>query len=532
MTYVVVVADSMDEQGLDLLRQEPDFEVVTTVGDPDRLPEAMQRAHALLVRSATQVTEELIMNAPSLRVVGRAGIGVDNIDIEAATRRGIAVVNAPGANTVSAAEHAIAILLALVRRVPWAVRSMREGKWDRNLFRGTELRGKVLGLIGLGRIGAHVAGIARAFGMEVLACDPFLSPEQAKRHNVTLSELDSLLQRADVVSLHVPLTDDTRHILNAERLALLRPTAVVINTARGGLIDIAALLEALRENRLAGAALDVFEQEPLAEDSPLRWENKVLLTPHLAASTDEAQIRVSVEICRTVLAALRTGDVGGAVNVPGVSSVVLVRARAQMELARRLAQLAAVLAGSPVRAIEVDYGGHDEEAPRPVMIAAIEGVLRGAGVGPVTLVNARMLAEERDITVHRRVGRPNPGFETTVAVTVESADDRATVLGGVRAGDTDGRIIRIEGLEVDIPTSGHLLMLRNSDGPDVTDRVQEVLGEVGVTVGSYRESAERNGGAVLAAVTVDVAPAQEVLERIEALAGVTDVRLVRLGDPD
>ena len=530
MTYVVVVADSMDEQGLELLRRESDFEVVSTVDDPDRLPEEMRRAHALLVRSATQVTEELIMNAPSLRVVGRAGIGVDNIDVEAATRRGIAVANAPGANTVSAAEHAFALLLALVRHVPRAAKSMREGRWDRKQFGGTELRGKVLGLIGLGRIGAHVAGIARAFGMDVLAFDPFLSPEEAKRHDVSLSELDALLDRADVVSLHAPMTDDTRHILNAARLARLKPTAVVINTARGGLIDIAALLHALEKDELAGAALDVFEHEPLAEDSPLRWADKVLLTPHLAASTSEAQVRVSVEICRTVLAALRTGDVGGAINVPGVSSAVLVRARAQMDLARRVAHLAAVLAGAPVRAIDVDYGGHDEEAPRPVMIAAIEGVLRCAGVGPVSLVNARMLAEEREISVHRRVGRPSSGFETTVAVTVETDDDKATVLGGVRSGDTDGRIISIEGLEVDIPTSGHLLMLKNSNGADVTGRVQEVLDEVGVTVGSYRESTEQNGGAVLAAVTIDAVPDQQALDRIEGLDGVTDVRFVRFGD--
>jgi D-3-phosphoglycerate dehydrogenase len=347
---------------------------------------------------------------------------------------------------------------------------------------------------------------------------------------VELSELEPLLKRADVVSLHAPITDDTRHLLNAERLALLQPTAVVINTARGALIDIDALLEALEKDQLAGAALDVFEHEPLAEDSPLRLAEKVLLTPHLAASTNEAQVRVSVEICRTVLAALRTGDVGGAINVPGVSSAVLVRARAQMDLARRVAHLAAVLVGTPVRAIDVDYGGFDEEAPRPVMIAAVEGVLRCAGVGPVSLVNARMLAEEREISVHRRVGRPSPGFETTVAVTVETDDDKATVLGGARPGDTDGRIISIEGLEVDIPTSGHLLMLRNSNGPDVAGQVQEVLDEVGVTVGSYRESTDADGGAVLAAVTVDAAPDQEALDRIEGLVGVTDVRFVRLGD--
>jgi D-3-phosphoglycerate dehydrogenase len=320
VSYKVVIADRISDAGLELLQRSPELEIVSTVGAPERLKGEMEAAHALIVRSETQVTEDLMAAAPQLVLVARAGIGVDNIDVDAATRRGVAVVNAPGANTVSAAEQTFALLLALLRRVTLAVQSMRSGGWDRKRFIGTELDGKTLSAFGLGRIGQRVARIARAFGMEVLACDPYVSRELAAELGVSLTTLEDALQRADVVSLHMPLTEDTRRMINAERLALMKPTAVLVNTARGGLVDEEALVQAVESGRVAGAALDVFDKEPLPADSPLRSSDKIVITPHLAASTAEAQERVATEICEVVRQSLLTGNVVRAVNLERIAS--------------------------------------------------------------------------------------------------------------------------------------------------------------------------------------------------------------------
>lgn len=529
MSYVVVVADRIAEPGLQLLRQEPALEVVTTSGQPARLAEAVSRAHAIIVRSDTTVTDELMARAPSLRVIARAGTGVDNVDLLAATRRGIAVLNAPGANTVSAAEHTFALLLAFLRKVPLAAASMRSGDWDRKRFAGTELRGKTMGIVGLGRIGAHVAGLARAFGMKVAAHDPYLPETRAQELRVELLPLDQLLGHADVVSLHLPLTDETRHLLNEERLALLKPTAVVVNTARGALVDETALLQALEAGQLAGAALDVFECEPLPSDSPLRRCDRVLLTPHLAASTSEAQDRVAQEICAAVREALVNGLVGDAVNLPGVSSEVLSRLSAVLDLARRVGRLAAGIAHGRVRSVEVSYGGDDDAAPRPTMLAAVEGVLSAMAVGPVSMVNAVVLAEERGMAIGRRAGHAVAGFETTVGVTLGVAERTVTVVGAL-IGERGGRVTRIDDFVVDIPAEGHVVVLRNRDVPGVIGRVGTLLGEADINIASYHQSRlERPGSAALAAIVVDQVPGPPVRE---ALAGLPDVLEVRFATLD
>jgi len=314
MTYVVVVADDIAESGLSLLRGTAELEVVTTAGRPDLLDESVGRAHGLIVRSDTTVGRERLARAPELRVIGRAGTGVDNIDVDAATKHGIAVLAAPGANTISAAEHTIALLLALFHRIPDAVASMRDGAWDRKRFGGREVSGKRLGVVGVGRIGGRVAEIARALGMTIVAYDPFLPAARAAELGVEPMPLDDLLREADVVSLHLPLTDATHHLIDRDRLAVMKPEAVLVNAARGGLVDHEALLEALESGRLGGAALDVFEVEPLPMDSPLRRSDRLLVTPHLGASTAEAQARAAEEICGAVRDFLVWGAVRGAVN--------------------------------------------------------------------------------------------------------------------------------------------------------------------------------------------------------------------------
>jgi D-3-phosphoglycerate dehydrogenase len=314
MTWVVVVADKVDEGGLALLGKNPELSVVKAIKDPAKLKASLPGAHALLVRSETKVTPELMALAPQLKVIGRAGMGVDNINVAEATKRGIAVFNTPGGNTVSAAEHTVGLLLALARKIPWADASMRRGEWDRNRFKGTELSGKTLGIVGLGRIGSHIATIARAIGMKIIAHDPLVPAARAGELGIELLPLDDVLKRADVVTLHLPLTPETKSLIDRRRLGLMKPTAFLVNTARGGLVDEAALLEALAQERLAGAALDVYPTEPLAADSALRQAERLIVTPHLAASTAEAQHKVGLEICRVVQNALLTGDRTGAVN--------------------------------------------------------------------------------------------------------------------------------------------------------------------------------------------------------------------------
>jgi D-3-phosphoglycerate dehydrogenase len=529
VTYVVVVADRVAPAGLELLKDEAELEVVTVADKPDRLDPELARAHALIVRSDTQVTEERISEAPHLLVVGRAGTGVDNIDVSAATRRGIAVLNAPGANTVSASEHAIALLFALVRRIPWAAVSMRDGRWDRKRFAGSEILGKKLGVVGLGRVGVRVAAAARSLGMEVVAHDPYLPETKARELNIALLPLEDLLTTSDVVSLHLPLTDETRHLMNRERLAHMKAGAVLVNTARGGLVDDLALVEAVESGALAGAALDVFDPEPLPSDSPLRRSERILLTPHLAASTSEAQDRVAVEICGYVRDALLKGGLSGAVNLPGISGDVLSRLSGVLELARRLGRLAAGLVASPVTAIEVLYGGSDESAPKPVMLSAVAGVLSGMGVTPVSLVNAAERARERGIGTSRRVGSPMPGFETTVGVTVETAKRSFTVDGAV-LGIEVGRVVRIDGFIVDIPAEGAVLVLWNRDVPGVVGRVGSLLGDAGINIGSYHQSRRsERGSQALAAIVVDQLPVSQVLSGLAALDDVVDVRYAELG---
>src|SRR2546423_335003 len=378
-------------------------------------------------------------------------------------------MNAPGANTVSAAEHAMGLLLAQARHIPWAAEAMRRGEWDRKRFEGTELRGKTIGIVGLGRIGGHAAQPGPAVRLHVGGAHPHPSPPPAPGPppqlppprpplppadlRLKLLPLDQLLRQADVVTLHVAHTEQTHHLINAARLKLMKPTAVLVNTARGELVDAVALAEAIGEKRIGGAALDVFAVEPLPADSPLRKLERVILTPHLAASTAEAQERVSLEICGAVRDALLAGDLSAAVNVPGISGDLLRRLGPLLDLARRLGRLALALVDGPVTAVEVDYGGKDEAAPRPVLMAAVEGLLSALNVEPVSLVNALLIAEERGVRHARKTGPPEPGFETTVGVTLETARGRARVAGAV-LGNGHGRVIRIDDYHVDVAPDG------------------------------------------------------------------------------
>ena len=530
MRYRIFVADAIAASGLQPLAEDDRFELITRTGlSGDELANALRGMHGVIVRSATMITRDALRFASELRVIGRAGTGVDNIDLDAATERGIAVLNAPSGNTISAAELTFALMLTLARRVAAADRSMKAGEWDRKSFTGTELLGKVLGLVGAGRIGGEVARRARAFGMRVLAYDPFLTPERALALELELTPLDEVLAHADVLSLHIPLTETTAGIIGAEQLARMKRGALIVNASRGGVIDEAALAEALASGQIGGAGLDVYAEEPLPADHPLRQAPRTVLTPHLGASTNEAQQNVAIEIAQAVRAALLEGDLSRAVNAPAIGGEEMRRLRPLLELADKLGQLGAVLLPAPIERIAVRYAGPEESAIRPIASAAVSGALRHAvGAGAVNLVNALRLAEARGITVERASLGAHGPQEEFVEVRLHSAGRDARVAGAVVAG-RHPRIVRIDRFRVVVQPRGTLIVLRNRDVRGVIGRVGTALANSGVNIAEYHQARLQVGGEALAAISVDESVNEDVLASLRGLTDVLDVRVVDFG---
>lgn len=528
-TFRVLVADQIALDGLAPLRDDSRFELIVKPGlKGAELADAISAADAVLVRSATQITRDSLARANGLKVIGRAGVGVDTIDVDAATERGIAVLTAPAGNTISAAELTLALTLALARRVPAADRSMKAGQWDRKSFSGTELYGKTLGLVGAGRIGGEVAKRARAFGMQVVAFDPFLIAERALALGIERLDLDELLRRADVVSLHVPLTEATTGLLGDRELALMKPTAVIINAARGGVVSETALVRALREKRLGGAALDVFEQEPLPVDHPLRSLENVVLTPHLGASTAEAQQNVALEIAEAVRAALVDGDLSRAVNAPGLGGDEMRRLRPLLDLAERLGTLVAALAEGGVARLEVRYSGAAANGLRLLTATVLCGALsRVVGARAVNTVNALHVAAAHGIRVDQIHLDSRGVFAEQIEIRA-TTDAGETRVSGALLGEAHPRIIRIDDFRVDMAPRGTLLVLRNQDVPGVIGRVGTVLGNAGINIAGYHQSRLDAGGDALAVVTVDGRLDPAVIEALGALSEVHSVRQVQL----
>lgn len=524
----VVIADRLAANGVAILRSVSGLDVLELAGKgTDALKDALVDAAAIVVRSETQVTAELMAGAPKLRIVARAGVGTDNIDLEEATRRGIPVLTAPGANSNSAAEHAVALMLSLCRKIPAAAQSMAEGKWDRKQFEGSELRGKTLGILGLGRIGTTVAKIAHGFGMTVIALDPFVVAQHALALGVELLPLEQVLGRADIVTLHLALTDDTRHLLNATRLAMMKKGAMVVNAARGALIDDAALIAALESGQLSGAALDVFEPEPLPGDSPLRRAPNIILTPHLGASTKEAQTRVAAEIAEAVRDALLKGDLRSAVNLSGLDAGHVAASKTLIELAGRMGKLAFTLGGGAVESVDVTYRGTDDHAADTAGIAVLKGVLSATGMHRVSLVNAAHIARQRGIRVTRRAQDPDV-FRESLVVELTSGGRKVSVTGAL-LGEGRARIIAIGDHVVDVEPQGTLVVITNRNVPGVVGKVGTILGSAGVNISDYHQARPpKPGDDALAAITVDVrvpVPVQDELRKLPEVTGVWQVEL-------
>ena len=525
----ILVADAIAADGLTPLRSDSRFELIEKPGlSGSALADAIEGMDAVLVRSATKITRESLAKAGRLKVIGRAGVGVDTIDVDAATERGIAVLTAPAGNTISAAELTFALILSLARRVPAADRSMRAGQWDRKSFNGTELQGKTLGLLGAGRIGSEVARRARAFGMRVLAYDPFLTEERARSIGLELAPLDEIVREADIISVHVPLSESTTNLVGEAQLAMMKPSAFVVNVARGGVIDEGALHRALTERRIAGAALDVFGQEPLPADDPLRKLVNVVLTPHLGASTVEAQHSVALEIADAVRAALLEGDLSRAVNAPAIGGAEMRKLRPMMELAERLGQLASVLVDGPVQRAEIRYSGGSDQSLRPLTVGAMIGALSMA-VGRISLnfVNALHVAESRGIRVDRVRAAPHGDYAEYLELRLASAAGEARV-GGALIAEGFPRLVAIGEYRVDIVPHGTLVVIRNRDVPGVIGRVGTILGNEKVNIGEYHQARLTAGGEALAAVSVDGRLSAAVVEALEAIPEVLDVRQVQL----
>jgi D-3-phosphoglycerate dehydrogenase / 2-oxoglutarate reductase len=526
--FRILVADSISSEGLQPLLSDPRFELFEKTGlKGEDLARAIKGMDAVLVRSATKITRDSLSQADKLKVIGRAGVGVDTIDVDAATERGVAVLNAPSGNTISAAELTFALLLALVRSLPRADQSMKAGEWDRKSFNGHELYGKTLGLIGAGRIGGEVARRARAFGMRVLCYDPFLTAERAAALEVELCMLSDVLQRADVFSLHVPLTEATAGLIGKAELELMKPTAYLVNAARGGVVDETALAEALTSKRLAGAALDVYDQEPLPKDHPLRNTPNLILTPHLGASTAEAQQNVAVEIAEAVRGALLEGDLSRAVNAPALSGEALKKAKPLLDLAQRLGVLAAALAESAIERVEVRYAGSIEEAARPITSAAMIGILTPVVGRGVNVVNAIHLAEARGIAVERARLGPQRGFSELIEVRLLGRKAETLVAGAMLA-EGHPRIVRIDGFHLDLNPRGTMVVIRNRDVPGVIGRVGTIIGEAGANIAEYHQARLKAGGPALAAISVDGRLNADVVAKLRELPEIMDVRQAEL----
>ncbi|HVS16021.1 MAG TPA: phosphoglycerate dehydrogenase [Thermoanaerobaculia bacterium] len=522
----ILITDSLEPSGIDLLREGGATVDVLTEEDRPRLLELIGDYDALVVRSATKVTRELLAAARSLRVVGRAGIGVDNIDVAAATDRGVLVVNSPTANLLSATEHTFALLLALARHVVDADRSLKAETWDRKSHVGVELYGKTLGIIGFGQIGQRVAQRARAFEMHVLAYDPFLNAEVARGLDVEpLDDLDELLRRADAITFHTPLTDQTRGLLDRRRLALMKETALVVNCGRGGVIDEEALLEALDAGRLGGAALDVFAQEPPA-DYRLAAHPRVVATPHIGAQTHEAQERIATEIARMVLLALEGSLTVSAVNLPFRPAGS--RGEPYLRLGELLGRFASAMHAGSIDRVRVDLHGLEDALSIPVSVAALRGALAPFLGEAVNYVNAEALARERGIELVRAAHSHAGEYAHLVGVRVRGEQGEIEVAGTL-SGDGHPRVVGVGGFRLEFQPEGLLLVLRNRDVPGVVGKIGTLLGDAGVNIADIHLARRDGEDDAIAVLRLDSAPADECVAALRALEEARQVDVVDLG---
>ncbi|MGY3480667.1 MULTISPECIES: phosphoglycerate dehydrogenase [Staphylococcus] len=527
--YKILVSDPISPDGLKNLTDHSDFNVdIQTDLNETELAEIIPNYEGLIVRSQTQVTSNIIAAAPNLKVIARAGVGVDNIDVEAATKHGVIVINAPDGNTISATEHSMAMILSMARNVPQAHQSLKNGKWDRKAYRGTELYNKTLGVIGAGRIGIGVAKRAQSFGMNILAFDPYLSEDKAKELNVIRATVDEIAEQADFVTVHTPLTPKTRGIVDKAFFEKAKPTLQIINVARGGIIDEDALVEALDTNQIQGAAIDVFESEP-ATESPLVAHDKIIVTPHLGASTVEAQEKVAVSVANEIIDIFEHGNVVNAINAPKMSfNEINDELKPYIELSKLTGEVGIQLLEKAPRELQIKYKGDIALDDTSLLTRTlVSGVLRQDLAERVNLINALVLLNEQGVSYNIEKDTKHRGFSNYIELTLINKDTQikigATVLNGYGP-----RIVRINEYPVDFKPEKHQLVINHNDRPGIVGRTGQILGEYNINIASMHLGRTNQGGNALMILSIDHPVTQDVIDALYEIEGFNLIRSVEL----
>ena len=522
----ILITDPVSDSGISLI-EESGFELVyETDLDSSGIKEIISDVDGWIVRSGTIATKELIAAAGQLKVIGRAGVGVDNIDILCSTLKGVLVMNTPDGNTISAAEHTMAMMSAVARNIQIAHSDMMKGKWNRHAFVGSELRGKTLGIVGLGRIGLEVAKRARSFDMKIMGFDPYVNKDVLKDKSIVLCDLDELTERSDFITLHIPLIDSTRNLFDSKRLSMMKKTARIINVARGGLINEQDLSDALNKDVIAGAAIDVFETEPLVNDNPLLGAKNILLTPHLGASTTEAKEGVSLSICRQVVDYLKDEKMGNALNMPVADMAILKKIAPYLALAEIIGKIQIQLSTGAVKSLSVDCYGPIEQS-KTVALSFIKGLLENISEGRINFINANAVARERGISIsHSHKTDPIP-YSNLIMTRIETENEIINV-GGSVFGDNHFRIVDIMGYELDVNPEGNMLFMKNKDVPGVIGRVGTILGEAGVNIGEYLLSRTSQNETAYAVVKLDSELEQGILEKLNKLDEIMNIQQLHL----
>jgi D-3-phosphoglycerate dehydrogenase len=527
----VLISDKLSDKGLRVLEDAREIEVAYRPGlPPQELLEVLPDYDGLIVRSGTKVTAELIECARALRVIGRAGIGVDNVDLQAATARGIIVMNTPEGNAITTAEHAIALMTSLARQIPQATLTLRDGLWEQSRFSGKELFDQILGVVGLGNIGSIVADRARGLRMRVIAYDPLISEERAQRLGVDLVSLDELLERADVISLHVPLTKETRGLIGSSAFEKMKKGVLIVNAARGGIVNEKDLLAAIESGKVAGAALDVFETEPPPPDHPLLARDEVIATPHLGAATTQAQVNVAIAVAQQVRDFLVSGVVQNAVNLPSVSADQLKELRPFIVLGEKLGLFQGQLpAEGGIQEIDVEYAGEVAEFDvQPITLAVLKGVLEPWVGERVNFVNAPVLAQQRGIRVIESKAAQPQDFVSLLTVRL-CTRDREHLVAGTIFGRTQPRIVRVDGFFLEAIPEGPTLLIRNADQPGVVGHIGTTLGDARINISRMQLGLNLDGSEALQLLNVEPSPGPDVIEAVQQIPGIESVRLVDLG---
>ena len=527
MSYTILITDAVDPVCADLLRAEGMEADVQLKRTPEELSDLAREADAWIIRSGTKITAGMIEGAERLKVIGRAGVGVDNIDLAAATRRGILVINAPDGNTISTAEHTVAMLMALARRIPPANASLRAGRWDRKAFKGSELYEKTLGVVGVGKIGRAVARRMQAFGMNVLGYDPVLSREVAERLGITLVSLGEIFEKSDFITFHTPLNEATRGMVNRETLARCKRGVYLVNCARGGIIDEEALWEALEAGQVGGAALDVYSQEPPPPSlTRLLAHPNVVATPHIAASTEEAQRKVARQVTEQVIHALKGEPVHSAVNAMAIRMAAHSEVQPYLGLAEKMGLMAGQLGSGHLERVVVRcHGDVPHRYAEVLKIAVLKGLLGCSQSRPVNLINAPVLAEEVGLAVEAQLYTAKGGFSNLIEVTLETDRERRVVAGALFGAD-DPRLVRIDDYRLEVRAEGRLLFYRNVDRPGMLAAVGGILAEADLNIGALALGRAGKGSTALTAISVDEPVPEPVLRKISALEGVDRVHLI------